>query len=121
MRFGLYYNHLARFIFANTHPDHDTIASFRKRFLEQLKSLFVQILMPGLEMGLVKLAKFSLDGIKIKANTSKHQALSWDHDYPLDQLLQAEGRELLRPNRPMPKKYQNGWISRQNTAVVRIG
>jgi transposase len=85
-----------RFISANTHPDHDTIASFRKRFLKQLKPLFVQILMLAREMGLVKLGKVSLDGTKIKANASKHHALSWDHACKLEQQLQAEVKELLR-------------------------
>ena len=85
-----------RFISANTHPDHDTIASFRKRFLEQLKPLFVQILTLAHEMGMVKLGKVSLDGTKIKANASKHHALSWDHACKLEQQLQAEVQELLR-------------------------
>jgi transposase len=85
-----------RFISANTHPDHDTIASFRKRFLEQLKPLFVQILILAHEMGLVKLGKVSLDGTKIKANASKHHALSWEHAGKLEQQLQAEVKELLR-------------------------
>jgi len=85
-----------RFISANTHPDHDTIASFRKRFLEQLKPLFVQILMLAHQMGLLKLGKVSLDGTKIKANASKHHALSWEHACKLEQQLQAEVKELLR-------------------------
>jgi transposase len=85
-----------RFISVNTHPDHDTIAFFRKRFLEQLKPLFVQILMLAHEMGLVKLGKVSLDGTKIKANASKHHALSWEHAGKLEQQLQAEVKELLR-------------------------
>lgn len=85
-----------RFISANTHPDHDTIASFRKRFLEQLKPLFIQILTLAHEMGLMKLGKVSLDGTKIKANASKHHALSWDHACKLEQQLQAEVQELLR-------------------------
>jgi transposase len=85
-----------RFISANTHPDHDTIATFRKRFLEQLKPLFVQILMLAREMGLLKLGKVSLDGTKIKANASKHHALSWDHACKLEKQLQAEVNELIR-------------------------
>lgn len=85
-----------RFISANTHPDHDTIASFRKRFLEQLKPLFVQILMLAQQMGLLKLGKVSLDGTKIKANASKHHALSWEHACKLEQQLQTEVKELLR-------------------------
>ncbi len=85
-----------RFISANTHPDHDTISSFRKRFLEQLKPLFVQILMLAREMGLLKLGRVSLDGTKIKANASKHHALSWEHACKLEQQLQDEVKELLR-------------------------
>jgi len=85
-----------RFISTNTHPDHDTIASFRKRFLKQLKPLFVQILMLAREMGLLKLGKVSLDGTKIKANASKHHALSWDHACKLEQQLQTEVNELMR-------------------------
>ena len=84
-----------RFISANTHPDHDTIANFRKKFLEQLKPLFVQILMLAREMGLLKLGKVSLDGTKIKANASKHHALSWEHACKLEQQLQAEVDELI--------------------------
>ena len=60
-----------RFISANTHPDHDTIATFRKRFLEQLKPLFVQILLLASEMGLLKLGKVSLDGTKKKEFLSR--------------------------------------------------
>lgn len=85
-----------RFISVNTHPDHDTIANFRKRFLEQLKPLFVHILMLAHEMGLVKLGKVSLDGTKIKANASKHHALSWDHAGKLEQQLRDEVEELIR-------------------------
>lgn len=84
-----------RFISANTHPDHDTIATFRKRFLEELKPIFTQILMVAHEMGLLKLGKVSLDGTKIKANASKHHALSWDHACKLEQQLQAEVDELM--------------------------
>ena len=85
-----------RFISANTHPDHDTIATFRKRFLAQLKPLFVQILMLAREMGLLKIGKVSLDGTKIKANASKHHALSWDYASKLEKQLQAEVEELIR-------------------------
>jgi transposase len=85
-----------RFISANTHPDHDTIATFRKRFLEQLKPLFVQILMLAREMGLLKIGKVSLDGTKIKANASKHHALSWEYACKLEKQLQAEVEELIR-------------------------
>lgn len=85
-----------RFISANTHPDHDTIATFRKRFLDQLQPLFVQILLLAREMGLLKLGKVSLDGTKVKANASKHHAMSWDHACKLEQQLQNEVQELMR-------------------------
>ena len=85
-----------RFISANTHPDHDTIATFRKSFLGQLQPLFVQILMLAREMGLLKLGKVSLDGTKVKANASKHHALSWGHACKLEKQLQAEVQELMR-------------------------
>ena len=85
-----------RFIAADTHPGHDTIATFRKRFLNQLKPLFLQILMMAREMGLLKLGKVSLDGTRIKANASKHRALSFDYAKKLEQQLQAEVEELMR-------------------------
>ena len=56
-----------RYIAANQHPDHDTIATFRKRFLEELKPLFLQVLMTARQMGFLKLGKVSLDGTKVKA------------------------------------------------------
>ena len=84
-----------RFIAANNHPDHDTIAVFRKRFLNQLKPLFVQILIIAKEMGLVKVGKVSLDGTKIKANASKHRALSWGYACKIEKQLQAEVDELM--------------------------
>lgn len=86
-----------RFISVNTHPDHDTIATFRKRFLNQLQPpLFVQILVLAREMGVMKLGKVSLDGTKVKANASKHHALSWGHACKLEKQLQAEVQELMR-------------------------
>ena len=60
-----------RYVCANSNPDHDTINSFRKRFLQELSVLFAEILVVAEAMGLVKLGTVSLDGTKIKANTSK--------------------------------------------------
>jgi transposase len=84
-----------RFLAANTHPDHDTIAAFRKRFLEELKPLSVQILMIAHQMGILKVGKISLDGTKIKANASKHKALSWEYTCKLEKQLQEEIKELM--------------------------
>ena len=85
-----------RYICANTNPDHDTIASFRKRFLKELGALFVEILVVGEAMGLVKLGTISLDGTKIKANASKHKALSWEYANRLEAQLKQEVEELMR-------------------------
>jgi transposase len=83
-----------RYLAANTHPDHDTIATFRRRFLPQLESLFVQVLMLAREMKLLKLGKISLDGTKIKANASKHKALSYKHLKKIEQQLKDEVAQL---------------------------
>ncbi len=85
-----------RYICANTHPDHDTIAEFRKRFLKELEGLFVEILLVAAEMGLVKLGTIALDGSKVKANASRHKALSWAYANKLEAQLQGEVQELLR-------------------------
>ena len=85
-----------RYIAANDHPDHDTIATFRKRFLSELTPLFVQILLIAQQVGVLKLGKVSLDGTKIKANASKHRALSWKHACKLEAQLKAEVEDLLR-------------------------
>jgi len=85
-----------RYITANTHPDHDTIASFRRRFLKELSELFVQILMIARQMGVLKLGKVSLDGSKIKANASRHRALSYGHACKLEAQIKAEVAELLK-------------------------
>lgn len=85
-----------RYIAANTHPDHDTIATFRKRFLSELESLFVQILMVAQSAGFLKVGKVSLDGTKIKANASKHKALSYAYANKLQEQLEAEVRTLMQ-------------------------
>jgi transposase len=84
-----------RFITANEHPDHDSIAQFRKRFLPHLRALFVQILVVAQEMGVLKVGKVSLDGTKVQANASKHHALSWQHACKIEEQLKAEVAELL--------------------------
>ena len=68
-----------RFIAGNEHPDHDTIAAFRRRFLKQIEALFVEVLKLAREMGVLKLGTVALDGTKIHANASRHSALSYEH------------------------------------------
>ena len=66
-----------RVLTADQHPDHDTIAEFRRRHLEALAVLFVQVLRLCRKAGLVKLGHVSLDGTKVRANASKHKAMSY--------------------------------------------
>ena len=90
------YNSVAfRFIAANEHPDHDTIATFRRRFLEQIEALFVQVLGVAREMGVLKLGTVALDGTKIHANASRHSALSHEHASRIEAQLKAEVADLL--------------------------
>src|ERR1700691_5633001 len=84
-----------RFIAANQHPDHDTIANFRRRFLPQIEALFVQVLGVAREMGVLKLGTVALDGTKIHANASRHSALSYEHASKIEAQLKAEVAELL--------------------------
>ncbi|MDF9391900.1 MULTISPECIES: IS1182 family transposase [Methylococcus] len=84
-----------RFIAANSHPDHDTLASFRRRFLKDIERLFVEVLILAREMGLLKLGTVALDGTKIHANASRHSALSYEHANKLEAQLKQEVAELL--------------------------
>jgi transposase len=84
-----------RFIAANDHPDHDTIASFRRRFLKEIEGLFVEVLALAREMKMLKLGTIALDGTKIHANASRHSALSYEHAGRIEAQLQAEVADLL--------------------------
>src|ERR1022692_1238999 len=84
-----------RFIAANDHPDHDTIATFRRRFLKEIEALFVQVLMMAREMGVLKMGTVALDGTKIHANASRHSALSYEHAGKIEAQLQAEVADLM--------------------------
>ncbi len=84
-----------RFIAANDHPDHDTIAAFRRRFLDRIEGLFVEVLLLAREAGVLKLGTVALDGTKVHANASRHSALSWKHACELEARLKAEVAELM--------------------------
>ena len=84
-----------RFIAANEHPDHATIAAFRRRFLSDIARLFVQVLQVAREMGLLKLGTVGLDGTKVHANASRHSALSYEHIGKIEAQLKAEVADLL--------------------------
>ena len=84
------------YITGNTHPDHNSITTFRKRFLGELKRLFVQIVLRAYALGVLQLGKLSLDGSKIHANASKHKAMSWNYANRLEEQLQVEVEALLQ-------------------------
>src|SRR6266446_10450130 len=79
-----------RVLAADQHPDHDSIAEFRKRHLEALAGLFVQVLQLCQGAGLVKLGHVALDGTKLKANASKHKAMSYGRMAGAEEKLAAE-------------------------------
>ena len=80
-----------RFIAANDHPDHDTIAAFRRRFLDRIEGLFVEVLLLAREAGVLKLGTVALDGTKVHANASRHSALSWKHARELEARVEGRG------------------------------
>jgi transposase len=84
-----------RFIAANLHPDHDSLAAFRRRFLDELSDLFLQILEMAKEMKVLKVGNICLDGTKMEANASRHSALSHGYIEKLEVQLKAEVQELL--------------------------
>jgi transposase len=85
-----------RFLAADQHPDHDTIASFRQRHLEALAGLFTQALQMCQMAGLVKLGHIAIDGTKLKANASKHKAMSYERMGAAEQKLREEIEALLQ-------------------------
>jgi transposase len=84
-----------RFIAGGLHPDHDTIANFRKTFLAEIAELFVQVLLVAKEAGVLKLGNISLDGSKLHADASKSKAISYKRLLQLEKQLRAEVEELL--------------------------
>jgi hypothetical protein len=84
-----------RFIAGGLHPDHDTIANFRKTFLPHIVALFAQVLVIAHELGYLKLGNISLDGSKIHADASKSKAVSYGRLLRLEAQLRAEVEELI--------------------------
>ena len=84
-----------RFLAGNTHPDHDTLATFRTSFLDLLPDVFTQLLLVAQAAGVLRLGTISLDGTKIHADASKSQAVSYKRLLELEQRLHAEVADLL--------------------------
>jgi len=85
-----------RVLACNQHPDHDSIAEFRKQHLEELAQLFVQVLRLCEQAGLVKLGHVAVDGSKLRANASKHKAMSYERMCTKEEQLAAEVERLLQ-------------------------
>ena len=84
-----------RVLAANQHPDHDSIAAFRKRHLAALGGLFTQVLRLCRESGLIKLGHVALDGSRLKANASKHKSMSYARLCRSEEELRGEVERLL--------------------------
>src|SRR3974390_2753481 len=95
-----------RYIAANTHPDHDMLCAFRGRFLPELQGLFVQVLSIARQMKLLKLGTIALDGTKVHANASRHNALSHGRASQLEEQLRREVAQLLRRAEAVDKAEQ---------------
>ena len=83
-----------RYIASGMHPDHDTIANFRKTFLGEIQELFVQILLLAQVAEVLKLGNISLDGSKVHADASKSKAVSYKRLTKLEAQLRQEVKEL---------------------------
>ncbi len=106
-----------RFIAGNRHPDHDTIAEFRRTFLPDLKALFVQVLLLAQEAGVLTLGTISLDGTKIHADASKSKAVSYKRLRELEAQLRAEVEELFALAERMDERYRpDGLVVRDEIA-----
>lgn len=105
-----------RMITANRHPDHDSICNFRKRHLQALAALFVHVLELCQEAGLVRLGHVALDGTKVRANASKHKAMSYGRMKKAKEELEQEIAKLLEEAETVDAqedarygKGQKGW------------
>ena len=83
-----------RFVAANLHPDHDTIATFRRANKTAFEAAFVQVLLLARESGLLRLGTVSIDGTKIDANASKIRSVRYDRAQALRAKLAADIGEL---------------------------
>jgi len=106
-----------RFIAGNLHPDHDTIAAFRRTFLAELKGLFVQILLLAQEAGVLTLGTISLDGTKLHADASKSKAVSYKRLGEIAAHLRAEVEDLFALAEQMDERERpDGLVVRDEIA-----
>ena len=106
-----------RVLSGDQHPDHDCVAAFRKEHLKALAALFVQVLKLCQAAGLVKLGHIAIDGSKVKANASKHKAMSYERMSETEKRLEQEVVELLtraeQRRRPRRRRVRQGAARRR--------
>ena len=85
-----------RFVAGGLHPDHDTLANFRKTFRAEIKELFVQVLLLAQAAGYLTLGNISIDSSKVHADASKSKAVSYKRLLELETHLRAEVEQLFR-------------------------
>lgn len=84
-----------RYLTGDTHPDHDTIAAFRRNNFEAMSQAFVEVLRLARQMGVLKVGKVSVDGTHIRASASKNRNVRYDRAKELEAQLEADVKELL--------------------------
>lgn len=94
---------MCRFIAANTHPDHDTIATFRRRNGSAFSAAFEHILLLASQSGLLKVGTVSVDGARIKANASKIKSIRYDRI----QILRQPQHPVPRPHKDEQNTHQH--------------
>lgn len=121
-----------RVLATNQHPDHDSIAEFRKRHLQALKDLFMQVLKLAQKAGLVRMGHVALDSTLVRANASKHKAMSYQRMVETEARLKREIDELFEraeeTDRAEDRKYGKGkrgdeWpeeLKRRETRLAKI-
>jgi len=106
-----------RFIAGGLHPDHDTLANFRKIFLPVIKDLFVQMLLLAQAAGYFELGNISMDGSKVHANASKSKAVSYKRLVALEVQLRAEVDALFRLAEQADQPVPAGMIIADEIAI----
>jgi transposase len=115
-----------RFIAGDLHPDHDTLATFRKTFLPELKDLFVQVVVVAQLAAVLKLGNISLDGTKIHADASKSKAVRYKHLLALQAQLRAEVEQLFALSERLDQGEMpdglvlSDQIAREQTRLARL-
>jgi len=96
-----------RYLTGDTHPDHDTIATFRRRNGQLFERCFVQVLEMASEVGVLKLGTVSIDGTKMKANANKYRNVTYGRCQELLEELEKEVRELVKRSEQVDAKEKD--------------